>query len=213
MFSPHFEMEWSVTNWRSSWALSVFVADNVIVELWLHFLNHPWWLTYTKWLFRPESFYSKADNEKIRILTCITILKSIFFWYFQFWFKENKLSLFRFCFWVFLAVVINRINFFLELYVLKRHTRYNKKKVDECEWRITLIWVNGSAPELPFGAGGWGGVVCIWLANKESLLWATLLLGSTECEVSSLWHRFFWKVTFWRGNLWYAVPCWSYRYL
>lgn len=32
-------------------------------------------------------------------------------------------------FWVFfLAVVTNRINFFLELYVLKRHSRYNKRR-------------------------------------------------------------------------------------
>lgn len=46
------------------------------------------------------------------------------------------------------------INLFLGLYVLKRHTRCNKKKEDDCEWGITLTGVNGSAPELQFGAGG-----------------------------------------------------------
>lgn len=50
--------------------------------------------------------------------------------------------------------MIKRINLFVELYVLKRHIRYNKKKVDDCEWGITSTGVNESAPELRFGAGG-----------------------------------------------------------
>lgn len=196
MFSPHSEMEWSVMNWRSSWALSVFVTDNVIVGLWCVFLT-----ILDDWLTQSDCFVQNLSTLKL-IMRKYKFLREVLSWrVFSFGISSSGLkkinSVFSgFVSGVFLAVVINRINFFLELNVLKRHTRYNKKKVDECEWRITLIWVNGSAPELPLGAGGWGGVFCIWLANKESLLWATLLLGSTECEVSSLWHRFFWKVTF-----------------